>query len=100
MEQMTNAIRNVNREVQLQQWQQQIMDCRSGGLTVGAWCAWHSNHARTRFLFADLPLNVVKNARNTQSIPVLFRYIYHTTSECISQYLSHFSVRVRILYIV
>ena len=33
---------------------------------------WHSNHARTRFLFADLPLNVVKNARNTQSIPVLF----------------------------
>ena len=33
---------------------------------------WHSNHARTRFLFADSPLNVVKNARNTQSIPVLF----------------------------
>lgn len=87
MEQMTNAIRYVNREVQLQQCQQQIMDCRSSGLTVGA---WHSNHARTRFLFADLPLNVVKNARNTQSIPVLFRYIYHTTSECISQYLSHF----------
>ena len=36
MEQMRNAIKNVNREVQLQQWQQQIMDCRSGGLTVGA----------------------------------------------------------------
>ena len=26
MEQMTNAIRNVNREVQLQQWQQQILE--------------------------------------------------------------------------
>ena len=44
MEQMTNAIRNVNREVQLQQWQQQIMDCRSGGLTVGAWCEQNGMH--------------------------------------------------------
>ena len=38
MEQMTTAIRKVNRKVQLQQWQPQIMDCRSSGLTVGAWC--------------------------------------------------------------
>ena len=49
MEQMTNAIRNVNREVQLQQWQQQIMDCRSSGLTVGAWCEKNSMSKKTYY---------------------------------------------------
>lgn len=49
MEQMTTAIRNVNREVQLQQWQQQIMDCRSSGLTVGAWCEQNGMSKKTYY---------------------------------------------------
>ena len=49
MEQMTTAIRNVNREVQLQQWQQQIMDCRASGLTVGAWCEQNGMSKKTYY---------------------------------------------------
>lgn len=49
MEQMTKAIGIVNREVQLQQWQQQIMDCRSSGLTVGAWCEQNGMSKKTYY---------------------------------------------------
>ena len=49
MEQMTTAIRKVNREVQLQQWQQQIIDCRSSGLTVGAWCEQNGMSKKTYY---------------------------------------------------
>ena len=49
MEQMTNAIRKVNREVQLKQWQQQIIDCRSSGLTVGAWCEQNGMSKKTYY---------------------------------------------------
>ncbi len=40
---MTTAIKNVNHEVQLQQWRQQIIDCRSGGLIIAAWSVKNQN---------------------------------------------------------
>lgn len=92
-------VNEIKHQAKLQEWHDNILDCRSSGIAVSRWCAEHHVHPTTYYkwerelfdgmgkeivmseqkaiaapLFAELPSS--KNVANSQSNPMIMATIH------------------------
>ena len=49
MSKVSSEIRTVKRQLMLEEWEKQVVDCRSSGLTVQEWCRQNGVNDKTYY---------------------------------------------------